>query len=409
MGRGKRNATLVISSSDDEDFHVKSSSKTASVPRTNCRKRPKKFSLSSSCPRSHKESIANCFEDVIKRFREEFDEGINRFKVFAGCKGSKDLWVDKYKPHSLEELAVHNKKVEEVKTFFEERLFASKGKSCNHVLLISGQAGVGKSVTVHAIASHFGAIVHEWNTPTPTIWHEHLHNSNSGLKYISKLDEFEHFVERIRKYGLISSSSFGGSQTSVILLIDDLPVVNGKVAYRRLHRCLQLLVQSVCVPTAIFITEYGKADSTDFTMRCWDDIQLSLQDAGACKVTFNPITVNSMKKTLSRICREEQCKVSAEQIEFIAKASGGDIRNAITSLQYFCLRPCEGPSLGFHDGITPSLKGPEKMVDLLNEPSLSFGRDDTISLFHALGKFLHNKRDTENPLAAGIFNRISFS
>lgn len=101
---------------------------------------------------------------------------------------------------------------------------------------------------------------------------------------MSKLDEFEHFVERIRKYGMISSSLFGVSQRSVILLIDDLPVVNGKAGYERLHKCLHLLVQSVCVPTAILITDYGKVDSTDFTMRYWDDIQLSLRDAGACKV-----------------------------------------------------------------------------------------------------------------------------
>lgn len=64
MGRGKRNVTSVISSSDDEDFLVKSSSKTASVPRTNSRKRPKKFSLSNSCPRPRKESVANGFDEV---------------------------------------------------------------------------------------------------------------------------------------------------------------------------------------------------------------------------------------------------------------------------------------------------------------------------------------------------------
>ncbi|KAI0507767.1 hypothetical protein KFK09_013895 [Dendrobium nobile] len=39
------------------------------------------------------------------------------------------------------------------------------------------------------------------------------------------------------------------------------------------------------------------------------------------------------------LCQEEQCDVSPEQIDQIVKASGGDIRNAITSLQYCCLRP----------------------------------------------------------------------
>lgn len=31
------------------------------------------------------------------------------------------------------------------------------------------------------IASHLGAILCEWKTPTPTIWQEHVHNSGSGM------------------------------------------------------------------------------------------------------------------------------------------------------------------------------------------------------------------------------------
>ncbi|XP_027179640.1 cell cycle checkpoint protein RAD17 [Coffea eugenioides] len=399
-GRGKRNATIVISSSedddDDKDFSLKSDlsySKPASVPPTNPNKRAKKASLSKSGPRPRKGPLTNDF-DEIRRFCEEFDDGIKGFKVSTGNGMSRELWVDKYKPCSLEELAVHKKKVEEVKVLFEERLTASKETLCKNVLLFVGPAGVGKSATVYAIASHFGATISEWNTPTPTIWQEHLYNSSSGLRYTSKLEEFESFVERIRKYGFISSTV--GPRSRVVLLIDDLPVVNGKVSYGRLHRCLHLLVQSVCVPTVILMTDYVKADSTDNSMRYWEDLHVSLQEAGACKVSFNPITVNSLKKTLSRICKEEECELSAEQIELLAKASGGDIRHAITSLQYFCLKPHQLPSLCLSDGSTPSLRErTDGLTDLYIEPSLSFGRDDTLSLFHALGKFLHNKRESE--------------
>lgn len=400
---GKR-TTIIVSSSDDEDkvfelsstsSYRKSNPKSCSVPRPKP-KGPKKPRLSSSCSRSYKEP--NAF-DEIKLFCEDFDEGFNGFKVSAGSGTSnkKDLWVDKYKPRSLEELAVHKKKVEEVKVWFEERLRTRKVQKefCNHVLLITGQAGVGKSATVHVIASHLGAMVCEWNTPIPTIWQEHLHNSSSGIRFTSKLDEFENFVEKIRKYGLIPSSLTGGSQKSIILLIDDLPVVNGKVAYGRLCKCLHLLVQSVCTPTAILITDHEKADSADYTTRCWEELQLSLQNAGTCKVAFNPITVNSIKKTLLKICREEQCKVTSEQIDSIAKACGGDIRHAIISLQYFSLKP--------HPMLSSSLSNGTYPRDSSNETShfddgfsLPFGRDETLSLFHALGKFLHNKRETEN-------------
>lgn len=50
----------------------------------------------------------------------------------------------------------------------------------NNVLLVTGQAGVGKSATIHLIASILGLTVYEWNAPIPTVWQEHVHNSSSG-------------------------------------------------------------------------------------------------------------------------------------------------------------------------------------------------------------------------------------
>ncbi|KAL7231278.1 hypothetical protein ACSBR2_009527 [Camellia fascicularis] len=404
---GKRNAIVVSSSDDDDDknlslgsnlSHSKPKSRASSVPRASSR-RSKKTRLSDSYAISSRES--NGF-DEIKLFCEDFDDGLSGFKISTGSARSngKDLWVDKYKPRSLEELAVHKKKVEEVKLWFEEKLRKQKEEFCNNVLLITGQAGVGKSATVHVIASHLGATVCEWETPIPTIWQEHLHNSNSGMHYTSKLDEFENFVERIRKYGLIPSSFNGGSQTSNILLIDDLPVANGKVAYERLNRCLHLLVQSALIPTVILITECGKDDSSDHSPRNWEELQLSLQRAGACKVAFNPITVNSIKKTLSRLCREEHCNVDTEQVDLIARASGGDIRHAITSLQYFYVKPHLRRSLTFSSGTPTYLKERSDEINRLDDGfSLPLGRDETLSLFHALGKFLHNKRETESSIS----------
>jgi len=33
---------------------------------------------------------------------------------------------------------------------------------------------------IHVLASHLGAIVYRWNTPTPVIRQEHLYNSGTG-------------------------------------------------------------------------------------------------------------------------------------------------------------------------------------------------------------------------------------
>ena len=107
----------------------------------------------------------------------------------------------------------------------------------------------------------------------------------SGGQYTSKLDEFETFVERIRKYGVMSASFTGEPKPSIILLIDDLPMTNGKAAFGRLKDCLHLLVRSTQIPTAILFTDYGNTDSADHNARCLQELQLSLESSGACKVT----------------------------------------------------------------------------------------------------------------------------
>lgn len=314
------------------------------------------------------------FDEALSGFKASSSPSYERFKKKAG------LWVDKYRPRTLEELSVHNKKVEQVKLWFEEYLDCSKdGGVRNNVLLLTGQAGVGKSATVHLLASILGVTVYEWNAPIPTLWQEHVHNSSSGLKYSSKLDEFENFVDTSRKYGVIS----GGTKTQrLVLLIDDLPLANGRHAFERLQNCLTLLVKSTQIPAVVLITDYVKADSSDQTARTMEDLQSSLERAGALKVAFNPITKNSIKKTLQRISREEHCKVTTAEVDQMASASGGDIRHAITSLQLFSVKPQLNHTM--HSGLDSGI-------------SSCFGRDETLSLFHALGKFLHNKREaTDN-------------
>lgn len=256
----------------------------------------------------------------------------------------------------------------------------------------------------------------------------------SGIHYRSKLDEFENFVERISKFGIIPASLDKDAKSSMILLIDDLPVTHSRVALGRLKNCLYLLLRSTQIPTAILFTNYGEADSADHTTRYLEELQLSLESAGACKVTFvknyyrilfffykifvipeclictnfgnlqvafNSITHNSIKKILSKICRQEQHDMSAEQIDFIAKASGGDIRQAITSIQFFCLKPSLMHSLSLSSPSQTLFKGKPEVNIVDSGISLHFGRDETLSLFHALGKFLHNKRETENSMELG--------
>ncbi|KAG9442693.1 hypothetical protein H6P81_018547 [Aristolochia fimbriata] len=401
---GKRNVVVLSSSSEDEsEGCLKRGSRSSSkskLRRSTYRKKIRPEKESSKLDSLSPEELSRKEEVHFDLLVDEFS-GLDGIFHGSGWRGSQELWVDKHKPRSVEELAVHKKKVEEVKMWLDQMVATSKERFHNNVLVISGQSGTGKSTATYVIANTLGADVFEWKTPTPTLWKEHVHNFSSGIPYTSKLEEFENFVERIRKYPLLSAVSTGSSRKPAILLIDDLPFANGGVAYGRLKKCLQLLVQSSQMPTVILLTDYGKTDTSDTNSRS-EELQSVLERAGASKVAFNPLTVNSIKKTLSRICREERCTVTAECIDSIAKTSGGDIRHAITTLQFFCLRPL----------LTHPLPLPAANITCFGVKSdcskefaeinlLPAGKDETLTLFHALGKFLHNKRETTNVTALG--------
>lgn len=120
--------------------------------------------------------------------------------------------------------------------------------------------------------------------------------------------------------------------------------------------------------------------------------------------------MNSIKKVLFRICQMEQCDVTADHVDLIAKASGGDIRHAITSLQFFCLKPNQVRSVSLSTRSPHALKEESnKLVGLDDGYSLHFGRDEALSLFHALGKFLHNKREAGAAIEYGtnIINNVA--
>uniref|UniRef100_A0A0D9VRS1 AAA+ ATPase domain-containing protein n=1 Tax=Leersia perrieri TaxID=77586 RepID=A0A0D9VRS1_9ORYZ len=413
---GKRTPVVVLSSSDDEDEgggrRAASRGPSARRARTPATAPAPAWATSGPRKKARRVSIAErgrrratgpapsaSLKAEFDMLSEDFSECLNDIGMAGSICQTKELWVDKYKPHSSAELAVHKKKVEDVKKWLDEKLKAPKGTFGGWTLVLIGQAGVGKSATVKALASELGVEICEWTAPVPTLWTEHLH-ANSGLRYISKLEEFENFVEKIRKYSLLSPTSIGSKRKLTIILIDDIPVTSGKVSFARLGKCLTGLIQSTQVPTVISLTQYHKSENNDTAMWNSEELESLLLSAGAHKIAFNPVTINSVKKILVRICKQEGSDLTEELVHQIATSSGGDIRHAIMSLQYYCLNPRRLNSGLATTAILPGLRSSGTLVprqDSYDHISLiptPCGRDETLTLFHALGKFLHNKRET---------------
>lgn len=184
----------------------------------------------------------------------------------------------------------------------------------------------------------------EWTTPTPTLWNEFSHHAATGSEmvfqiylfsffslvmvvprswfssrvvlgdiwfehqcwagapYMSKIDEFEVFIEKARKFVSLPTSSLSSSirpqtkssgltklgaskKRTKLLLIDDLPNVHDKAHRQRLSRTLHGLAVSSRFPTVVVITDaIGIAEYQEDRKVVTSEIIQALERGGAKKV-----------------------------------------------------------------------------------------------------------------------------
>ena len=85
------------------------------------------------------------------------------------------LWVDKYRPNSLAHIIGHKIQIKKIK----EWLNTLKVKNKNSAIIISGNHGIGKRLTVRLILEEFGYLVRIINP--------------SEIKDFRNLDDFDEY------------------------------------------------------------------------------------------------------------------------------------------------------------------------------------------------------------------------
>lgn len=65
-----------------------------------------------------------------------------------------------FDPVKVEDLAVHNKKIQEVEDWLKNAM-----RNSSDVLLLSGPVGCGKTATIQTLATKLGIKITEWITP----------------------------------------------------------------------------------------------------------------------------------------------------------------------------------------------------------------------------------------------------
>ncbi|WIA32153.1 hypothetical protein OEZ86_003002 [Tetradesmus obliquus] len=272
-------------------------------------------------------------------------------------------WADKHEPSSVEGLLVHKRKVAELQAWLQVYLEARQAGYCpTRVLLVTGPTGCGKSATLRVLAEALGFELTEWNAPVPTLWQDYQYQAGAAASLGDLAATARCPVV------VVATTEEGGSGGS----------------------------------KGAGYSSYGSAAAGMTSKGLHKDMLAVLEAAGATYIHFNPITANTISTALHSIAAKEGFALDPDTADAIAQAAAGDLRNAIQSLQLLLLQQQPAP---VQAGKRGKAKAPKRPRRTAKDPEAAaaadaakrqvagqVARDQHLSVYHAVGKLLHYKR-----------------
>jgi cell cycle checkpoint protein len=332
-------------------------------------------------------------------------------------------WSERFGPRNLDELAVHKKKVADVRRWLEDVM---GGRMRQRLLILKGAAGTGKTTTVRLLANDMGSEILEWKNPA----------GNMVTGFVSSSAQFEDFLGRGGKFGALdledpepsstpassnSAAQNNSSNAKKIILIEEFPNTFSRSStalssFRRtilqylasqtpsLHTFGQQKRTEPITPVIIIISETlltttsASADSLTAHRLLGPEI---LRHPGVGLIEFNAIAPSLLSKALEVVVQKESRKSGRRRTPgpLVLKRLGeiGDIRSAISSLEFLCLKGDQDADWGSKVTFTKQKKGAKDAIALTRgeEESLEqiSQREASLGIFHAVGKVVYNKRD----------------
>jgi cell cycle checkpoint protein len=333
-------------------------------------------------------------------------------------------WTEKYGPTSVDELAVHKRKVADVRQWLTDVL---SGKDRKRLLLLKGPAGSGKTTTMSLLSAELGIYVHEWKNPVGSM----STAENTG----SVTAQFDDFVGRTGAFGSLSFDdpaqerrrSQPGTQNSKqkqLILVEEFPntftrTSSAVQSFR--SSVLSFLAANTQSATAFFSSQVESSQPITPLVMIISETLLSTNTAAADSFTahrllgpeilthpgvsvieFNPIAPTFMTKAIDAIILKEARKSGRKNTlgpQVISRlAELGDIRSAISSLEFLCLRGDDAEGWGAKVNFAKKKASKEVQMTKMEQESLEMvtQRESTLGIFHAVGRVVYNKRLSED-------------
>ncbi|KAG2142475.1 Rad17 cell cycle checkpoint protein-domain-containing protein [Suillus clintonianus] len=366
------------------------------------------------------------------------------------------LWVDKYEPTIEADLAVHKRKVEDVRRWLSEAFEGGptgKLRKYRRILVLTGPAGTAKTTTVRVLAREMGFEIVEWRNsmsergPSAFIEDSKDFGDDSWMDTEALFDKFQAFLKRASAcHSIFTSNSAAASTQSQsrsgefkfvtqpstqslpstsssqasnrhLILLEDLPNILHLPTQVRFHEALQSLCGSSesGTPVVIVISDSGLRGENAYNDDAWDgaggsrwskketiDIRnllgpdLSISPY-VTRIAFNPIAPTLMTKALQAMLTNHFASASGKPpakdvVEMIVESSNGDIRSAVMALEFSCVVTlAKSGGKGKTRRNTARSGGARAVLEAVTR------REQSLVLFHLMGKILYNKRKGDPP------------
>ncbi|KAI9092708.1 Rad17 cell cycle checkpoint protein-domain-containing protein [Phlyctochytrium arcticum] len=347
-----------------------------------------------------------------------------------------ELWIDKHAPLSEHELAVHTRKVKEVRAWLTQALSNSERSHARSLVgsiaALTGPSGAGKTAVIRALAKEMGFEIMEWSNPYNVNVLSEMSDSGNRRNatdefqpragMVSITVQFQDFLasaskapsltftnmpDAIDDYIPLPSSS--PSSDRKVILVEDLPNVSNATTRTGVHTAIRNYIRSprTKYPIVFIISDStistfddeflsGRSDaSIDVNLVIPPDVRSS---RAFTEIKFNPVAPTYLLKLLTRISnlefrspRQYKYRYDKESLDAIGRASGGDIRCALNSLQFHCLQPVEN---------APTRRKGKTGRPISEALITNVGaRKVNLTIFHSIGRVLQTKRKA--PLRTG--------
>ncbi|RDL38478.1 p-loop containing nucleoside triphosphate hydrolase [Venustampulla echinocandica] len=352
---------------------------------------------------------------------------LSKPKLPPAAKTEEDLrpWAERFAPVNLDELAVHKKKVSDVRGWLDNVI---DGRMRQRLLLLKGPAGTGKTTTVQLLAKDMGCEVLEWRNPVGSV--------ATAEGFQSMAAQFEEFLGRGGKFGQLDIFSSDDRELSRpepkpldrrkrIILVEEFPntFTRSSTALQSFRGAIVQYLSSNTPPLSMFHQNHSLKDPITPVVMIISETLLTttsasadsftahrllgpeiLQHPGVGAIEFNPIAPTLLAKALDILVQKESRKSGRRKTPgpLVLKKLGeiGDIRSAIGSLEFLCLRGDRDGDWGAKIAFGKAKKSSKDVtLTRMEEESLEMvtRREASLGIFHAVGKVVYNKRDERPP------------